>query len=86
MYVRELNRAEPISAMQCLADQPQLTFLDSALRHEQLGRYPHHDEVIIGEGLLTLHRIADKKDSRPAIATIALSDPKSVGMRLESFC
>jgi 5-methylcytosine-specific restriction enzyme subunit McrC len=44
--------------------------------------YPHHDELGIGEGLLTLHRIADKKDSRLAIATIALSDPKSVGMRL----
>jgi 5-methylcytosine-specific restriction enzyme subunit McrC len=44
--------------------------------------YPHHDELSIGEGLLTLHRIADKQDSRLAIATIALSDPKSVGMRL----
>src|SRR5258708_14400927 len=41
MYVRELNWAEPIPAMQCLADQPQLTFLDSALRHEQLGRYSY---------------------------------------------
>jgi para-aminobenzoate synthetase component 1 len=36
-----LNWAEPISAVQCLADQPQLTFLDSALRHEQLGRYSY---------------------------------------------
>ncbi|MBR1214626.1 restriction endonuclease [Bradyrhizobium sp. JYMT SZCCT0180] len=44
--------------------------------------YPHHDELSIGEGLQTLHRIADKQDSRLAIATIALSDPKSVGMRL----
>ncbi len=41
MYVRELNWAEPISAMQCLADQPQFTFLDSALRHEQRGRYSY---------------------------------------------
>jgi hypothetical protein len=41
MYVRELNWAEPVSAMQCLADQPQLSFLDSALHHEQLGRYSY---------------------------------------------
>ncbi|WP_334407492.1 aminodeoxychorismate synthase component I [Bradyrhizobium sp. AZCC 2289] len=41
MYVRELTWAEPVSTMQCLADQPQLTFLDSALRHEQLGRYSY---------------------------------------------
>lgn len=41
MCVRQLDWAEPISAMECLADQPQLTFLDSALRHEQLGRYSY---------------------------------------------
>jgi hypothetical protein len=47
--------------------------------------YPHHDELSAGEGLLTLHRIADKEDSRLAIATIALSDTKSVGMRLRTL-
>jgi 5-methylcytosine-specific restriction enzyme subunit McrC len=46
--------------------------------------YPHHDELSAGEGLLALHRIADK-DSRLAIATIALSDTKSVGMRLRTL-
>jgi 5-methylcytosine-specific restriction enzyme subunit McrC len=47
--------------------------------------YPHHYELSAGEGFLTMHRIADKQDSRLAIATIALSDPKSVGMRLKKL-
>jgi 5-methylcytosine-specific restriction enzyme subunit McrC len=47
--------------------------------------YPHHDELSAGEGFLAMHRIADKQDSRLAIATIALSDPKSAGLRLRKL-
>ncbi|MGY3611137.1 MULTISPECIES: aminodeoxychorismate synthase component I [unclassified Bradyrhizobium] len=41
MHVRELQWIEPVTAMRCLARRPQLTFLDSAARHELLGRYSY---------------------------------------------
>lgn len=41
MHVRELHWIEPVAAMQCLADRPHLTFLDSAARHTSLGRYSY---------------------------------------------
>jgi para-aminobenzoate synthetase component 1 len=41
MHVRELNWIEPIAALRYLADRPYLTFLDSAMRHEVLGRYSY---------------------------------------------
>lgn len=41
MHVRELQWIEPVTAMQRLAHRPQLTFLDSAARHESLGRYSY---------------------------------------------
>ena len=47
--------------------------------------YPHHDGLGAGEGILTLNRIAEKKDSRLAIATVALSEPKSAGSRLRAL-
>jgi 5-methylcytosine-specific restriction enzyme subunit McrC len=48
--------------------------------------YPHHDELDAREaGLLNLHRIADKKDSRLAIATVGLLDPKSAGVQLKKL-
>lgn len=41
MHVRELPWIEPVKALQCLAQRPQLTFLDSAAEHELLGRYSY---------------------------------------------
>lgn len=41
MHVSELRWIEPVTAMQCLALRPHLTFLDSAARHELLGRYSY---------------------------------------------
>ncbi len=41
MHVRELQWIEPVTAMRCLARRPHLTFLDSAARHELLGRYSY---------------------------------------------
>lgn len=41
MHVRELPWIEPVKALQCLAQRPQLTFLDSAAGHELLGRYSY---------------------------------------------
>lgn len=41
MHARELHWIEPITAMRCLAHRPHLTFLDSAARHELLGRYSY---------------------------------------------
>lgn len=41
MHVRELQWIEPVTAMRSLAHRPQLTFLDSAARHELLGRYSY---------------------------------------------
>ncbi|MCA6112958.1 aminodeoxychorismate synthase component I [Bradyrhizobium cenepequi] len=41
MHVRELQWIEPVTAMRCLAHRPHLTFLDSAARHELLGRYSY---------------------------------------------
>ncbi|MCA6103600.1 aminodeoxychorismate synthase component I [Bradyrhizobium australafricanum] len=41
MHVRELQWIEPVKALRCLAQRPQLTFLDSAARHELLGRYSY---------------------------------------------
>lgn len=41
MNVRELKWIEPVRAVQCLAAQPHLTFLDSASRYELLGRYSY---------------------------------------------
>lgn len=38
MDVRELQGIEPVTAMRRLADRPHLRFLDSAARHELLGR------------------------------------------------
>lgn len=41
MHIRELQWIEPVTAMRCLAHRPHLTFLDSAARHESLGRYSY---------------------------------------------
>jgi para-aminobenzoate synthetase component 1 len=41
MQVRELPWIEPVTAMRCLAHRPHLTFLDSAGRHQSLGRYSY---------------------------------------------
>lgn len=41
MHVREVSWMEPVAALQCLADQRHLTFFDSAMRHETLGRYSY---------------------------------------------
>jgi len=41
MHVRELPWIEPIAAMRRLAHRPHLTFLDSAAKHEALGRYSY---------------------------------------------
>ncbi|MFB9262206.1 aminodeoxychorismate synthase component I [Bradyrhizobium erythrophlei] len=41
MHVRELQWIEPVIAMRRLAHRPHLTFLDSAARHELLGRYSY---------------------------------------------
>lgn len=41
MHIRELPWIEPIQAMRRLADRANLTFLDSATRHEALGRYSY---------------------------------------------
>lgn len=41
MHVRELQWIEPITAMLGLAHRANLTFLDSAARHELLGRYSY---------------------------------------------
>ncbi|VIO69751.1 aminodeoxychorismate synthase component I [Bradyrhizobium ivorense] len=41
MHVRELQWIEPVKALRCLAQRRQLTFLDSAARHELLGRYSY---------------------------------------------
>lgn len=41
MHVRELPWIEPVKALRCLAQRPQLTFLDSVAEHELLGRYSY---------------------------------------------
>ncbi|MGL3104677.1 aminodeoxychorismate synthase component I [Bradyrhizobium sp. BR 1432] len=41
MHVRELQWIEPVKALRCFAQRPQLTFLDSAAGHELLGRYSY---------------------------------------------
>lgn len=41
MHVRELPWIEPVGAMRRLAHRSNLTFLDSAARHELLGRYSY---------------------------------------------
>ncbi|WP_456783927.1 hypothetical protein [Bradyrhizobium sp. USDA 4516] len=41
MYVRELQWIEPVKAPRCLAQRPQLTFLDSAAPDNVLGRYSY---------------------------------------------
>lgn len=41
MHVRELQWVEPVKALRCFAQRPQLTFLDSAAGHELLGRYSY---------------------------------------------
>ncbi|MET4359085.1 para-aminobenzoate synthetase component 1 [Bradyrhizobium sp. RT9b] len=40
-HVRELPWIEPVTAARCLTHRGQLTFLDSAARHELLGRYSY---------------------------------------------
>ncbi|MCC8936979.1 aminodeoxychorismate synthase component I [Bradyrhizobium sp. Arg62] len=41
MNIRELPWIDPVNALRCLAKRPHLTFLDSATRHELLGRYSY---------------------------------------------
>ncbi|MGY4224986.1 para-aminobenzoate synthetase component 1 [Bradyrhizobium sp. USDA 4503] len=41
MHISELHWIEPVTAMRSLADRPYLTFLDSAAKHESLGRYSY---------------------------------------------
>src|ERR1700689_2011925 len=41
MHVREIHWIDPVTVMRCLADRSNLTFLDSAARHEALGRYSY---------------------------------------------
>ncbi|MEY9511438.1 hypothetical protein ABIF16_002169 [Bradyrhizobium elkanii] len=41
MHVHELQWIEPVEALRCFAQRPQLTFLDSAAGHQLLGRYSY---------------------------------------------
>ncbi|WP_271610765.1 hypothetical protein [Bradyrhizobium sp. CCBAU 21360] len=41
MHVHELQWIEPLTAMRCLSHQVDLTFLDSAARHDLLDRYSY---------------------------------------------
>ncbi|WP_291855066.1 aminodeoxychorismate synthase component I [Bradyrhizobium sp.] len=41
MRVREVHWIDPVTAMRRLAHRPNLTFLDSAAKHEALGRYSY---------------------------------------------
>jgi para-aminobenzoate synthetase component I len=41
MHVREIQWTEPVAAMRRLVHRAHLTFLDSAVRHELLGRYSY---------------------------------------------
>lgn len=41
MLVQELDLIDPLEAVECLSELPNLTFLDSAMRHPSLGRYSY---------------------------------------------
>ncbi|MHC1947770.1 aminodeoxychorismate synthase component I [Bradyrhizobium sp. UFLA06-06] len=41
MHVLEMPWIDPVKALQCFAQRPHLTFLDSAAEHEVLGRYSY---------------------------------------------
>lgn len=41
MLVHELDPIDPLAAVECLSELPNLTFLDSAMPHDTLGRYSY---------------------------------------------
>ncbi|MCC8978510.1 aminodeoxychorismate synthase component I [Bradyrhizobium acaciae] len=60
MHVRELHWVEPVKALRCLAQRPQLTFLDSAAGPELLGRYSYlacepFGTYLVAEGQASWH-------------------------------
>ncbi|MCP1854557.1 MULTISPECIES: aminodeoxychorismate synthase component I [unclassified Bradyrhizobium] len=60
MHVRELHWVEPVKALRCLAQRPQLTFLDSAAGPELLGRYSYlacepFGTYLVAEGKASWH-------------------------------
>src|SRR5580704_9403082 len=81
MHIRELHWIEPVTAMRSLAERPHLTFLDSAAKHESLGRYSYvacdpFSTYIIAEGQATCNGEALAGDPWCALGSLLAKFPQ----------
>ncbi|MGY4353135.1 anthranilate/para-aminobenzoate synthase component I [Bradyrhizobium sp. GM7.3] len=81
MHVKELQWIEPVVAMRCLAHRAHLTFLDSASRHESLGRYSYltcdpFSTYIVADGQPSCDGEAIEGDPWGVLRTLLASHPQ----------
>jgi para-aminobenzoate synthetase component 1 len=81
MHIRELHWIEPVTAMRSLADRPHLTFLDSAAKHESLGRYSYvacdpFSTYVIADGQATCNGEALAGDPWCALGSLLAKFPQ----------
>lgn len=90
MQVRELPWIEPVTAMRRLAHRPHLTFLDSAARHELLGRYSYltcdpFSTYMVADGQASCNGEALEGDPWEALRTLLAKYPQEYRPDLPAF-
>ena len=81
MHVREIHWIDPVTAMRCLVHRPNLTFLDSAMRHEVLGRYSYvacdpFSTYTVADGQASCNAEALEGDPWQALRTLLAKYPQ----------
>ncbi|MCK1517556.1 aminodeoxychorismate synthase component I [Bradyrhizobium sp. 190] len=90
MHVRELQWIEPVTAMRSLAHRPHLTFLDSAARHELLGRYSYlscdpFSTYMVADGQASCNGEALEGDPWKVLRTLLAKYPQEHRLDLPPF-
>lgn len=91
MYARELPWIEPTTALQRLAHRSHLTFLDSAMRHELLGRYsylacdPFGTYMVSKDGQASYNGEAIDSDPWTALRALLATYPQEHRLDLPPF-
>ncbi|WFU14615.1 aminodeoxychorismate synthase component I [Bradyrhizobium sp. CB3481] len=90
MHIRELPWIEPVTAMGSLVHRPHLTFLDSAARHELLGRYSYltcdpFSTFIIADGQASCDGEALEGDPWGVLRTLLANYPQEHRLDLPPF-
>ncbi|UPK05760.1 aminodeoxychorismate synthase component I [Bradyrhizobium sp. 170] len=90
MHVRELQWIEPVTAMRILAHRAHLTFLDSAARHELVGRYSYlscdpFSTYMVADGQASCNGEALEGDPWEVLRTLLAMYPQEHRLDLPPF-